>query len=51
VTESTETLARCAVLSQYGVSEDEVVEMVRSDLPGRGLAIYPDNDFEVSPMY
>lgn len=45
VAESTETLARCAALSHYGLSEDEV------DTGGsrlRTAVIYPDEDFEVS---
>ncbi len=45
VAESTETLARCAALSRYGLSEDEV------EVGGgraRSAAIYPDEDFEVS---
>lgn len=47
VAESTELLARCAALSRYGLSEDEVeAGGVRS----RGAAIYPDEDFDVSPV-
>lgn len=45
VTESTEALARCAALSCYGVSEDEVES---GGVRARGAAIYPDEDFEVS---
>ncbi len=46
VAESTETLARCAALSRYGVSEDEVEA---GEIRVRGTAIYPDEEFEVSP--
>lgn len=46
VAESTETLARCAALSRYGLSEDEVET---GGVRPRGAAIYPDEDFEVSP--
>ncbi|UEC01651.1 hypothetical protein [Burkholderia vietnamiensis] len=46
VGESTEPLARCAALSRYGVSEDEIEA---GEFRERGTAIYPDEDFEVSP--
>lgn len=46
VAESNEALARCAALSSYGVSEDEVEA---GEVRERGMAIYPDEDFEVSP--
>lgn len=49
VAESTETLARCAALSKYGLFEDEVEEMRGNDIPPRGAAIYPDEEFNVSP--
>lgn len=49
VAESTETLARCAALSKYGLSEDEAEEMVRSCTGLRGAAIYPNEEFDVSP--
>lgn len=47
VAESSETLARCAALSRYGLSDDEVeADGVRP----RGAAIYPDEAFDVSPI-
>lgn len=47
VSETDESLARCAALWRYGVSEEEVaVGGVRP----RGARIYPDEDFEVLPM-
>ncbi|MFT3815578.1 MAG: hypothetical protein QM740_19780 [Acidovorax sp.] len=46
VSETTETLARCAALSRYGVSEDE---LAMGEVRARGASIYPDEDFEVSP--
>lgn len=47
VRETSESLARCAALSRYGVSEEEVaVAGVRP----RGAAIYPDESFEVVRM-
>lgn len=49
VAESTETLARCAALSRYGLSEDEAEEMAQDPNGQRGLAIYPDEAFDVSP--
>lgn len=48
VAESTETLARCAALSRYGLSEDEE-ELERGHAGPRGAAIYPDEEFDVSP--
>ena len=39
-------LARCAALSLYGVTEDEVDA---GEVRERGAFIYPDEDFEVSP--
>lgn len=50
VAESTETLARCAALSRYGLSEDEAEEMEQSRTGSRGPAIYPDEAFDVSPV-
>lgn len=45
VDEDTEALARCAALSRFGLSEQEV----EADGAGvRRAAIYPDEDFEVS---
>jgi len=45
VAESSETLARCAALSRYGVTEDDIEA---GGLRPSGLVIYPDEDFEVS---
>ena len=49
VAETTETLARCAALSRYGLSEDEAEEMQQDPIDPRGPAIYPDEAFDVSP--
>ncbi|MDT0136421.1 hypothetical protein [Acidovorax sp. PRC11] len=49
VAESNETLARCAALSMYGLSEDEAEEMEQDRKGSRGPAIYPDEAFDVSP--
>lgn len=49
VAESTETLARCAALSRYGLSEDEAEEVERGHAGPRGAAIYSDEEFDVSP--
>ena len=46
VSEANETLARCAALSRYGLSEDEVET---GGIQARGAAIYPDEGFDVSP--
>ena len=46
VAEDSEALARCAALSLYGVTEDEVDA---GEVRERGAFIYPDEDFEVSP--
>lgn len=46
VAESSESLARCAALSRFGVSEDEICA---GEVRGRAMVIYPDEDFEVSP--
>lgn len=46
VTESSEPLARCAALSRFAVSEDE---LAAGEAPGSGRAIYPGEDFSVSP--
>lgn len=46
VGETTEALARCAALSRYGVS-DEDLEM--GGIRSRGEAIYPDEEFDVVP--
>lgn len=47
VSETTETLARCAALSRYGVGDDE---LAFGEVRPRGASIYPDEDFEVLPM-
>lgn len=47
VSETSEPLARCAALSRYGVTEDE---LAAGGVRLRGAAIYPDEDFEVSPL-
>lgn len=46
VSERSEALARCAALSRFGVSEDEVDA---GEAQPRGVAIYPDDNFEVQP--
>lgn len=46
VQERTETLARCAALSRFGVSGEEA-QAGRSGPAGE--AIYPDDEFEVTP--
>lgn len=46
VSESSEAMARCAALSRFGVDEDEIDA---GEAPSRCVAIYPDDDFEVSP--
>ncbi|MBT9595970.1 MAG: hypothetical protein IV094_08305 [Vitreoscilla sp.] len=45
VSERDEALARCAALSKYGVSDDEIAAG-ESRSPDR--AIYPDDEFDVS---
>ncbi len=47
VSETSEPLARCAALSRYGVTEDE---LTTGGVRPRGAAITPDEDFEVSPL-
>lgn len=46
VNESSEEMARCAALSRFGVGADEIDA---GEAPPRSVAIYPDDDFEVSP--
>lgn len=46
VTEQSETLARCAAVSRFGVSE---VEIASGEVRFPGSAIYADEDFDVSP--
>jgi len=46
VIESSEEIARCAALSRFGVGEDEIDT---SEAAPRHVAIYPDEDFDVSP--
>lgn len=45
VNESSEEMARCAALSRFGVGEDEIEA---GEAAPRHVAIYPDDDFEVS---
>ena len=47
VSETSEPLARCAALSRYAVTEDDIAA---GGVRPRGAAIYPDEDFEVSPL-
>jgi hypothetical protein len=49
VAESNETLARCAALSMYGLSEDEAEEIEQDETGSRGPSIHPDEEFGVSP--
>ena len=46
VDEPCESLARCAALSRFGVSEDEICA---GEVRARAMVIYPDEDFEASP--
>lgn len=46
VSERNETLARCAALSRFGVSEDETAA---KEVRLRNEAIYPGNDLDVAP--
>lgn len=46
VSESNETLARCAALHKFGVGDDE---LAMGEGGREGMAIRPDDDFEVSP--
>ncbi len=46
VSERNEALARCAALHKFGVSDDE---LAMREWSREGLAIRPDDDFEVSP--
>lgn len=46
VHERNEALARCAALSRFGVSEDELASGEARD---GAEAIFPDDDFEVLP--
>jgi hypothetical protein len=46
VNERSEALARCAALSRFGVGEDEITA---GDAPLPEEAIYPGDDFDVSP--
>jgi hypothetical protein len=47
ITEQSETLARCAALSRFGVSD---VEIASGEVWSPGSSIYPDEDFDVSPV-
>lgn len=44
VNERSEALARCAALSRFGLNEDEIDA---GEAQPRGVAIYPDDNFEV----
>ncbi len=46
VSERNESLARCAALSRFGLSEDE---MAKRPYPADANHIYPDEEFEVTP--
>lgn len=46
VHERNEELARCAALSRFGVSEDELLS---SEARDGGEVILPDDEFEVAP--
>lgn len=46
VNESSEEMARCAALSRFGVGADEIDA---GEAGPRRVAIYPDDNFEVSP--
>jgi len=46
VSESGEEMARCAAPSRFGVGEDEIEA---GEAAPRQVAIYPDEDFDVSP--
>ena len=46
VSESKETLACCAALHKFGVSDDD---LAMGEWGRDGMAIRPDDDFEVSP--
>jgi hypothetical protein len=46
VNESSEEVVRCAALSRFGAGADEIDA---GESPPRCVAIYLDNNFEVSP--
>ena len=46
VAESNQELARCAALHRFGVSDDEVAA---GEVRSGEAAIYPEDEFEVSP--
>ncbi len=46
VSESSEKMARCAALSRFGVGEGEIDV---GEAAPRSVAVYPDEDFDVSP--
>lgn len=46
VDESSEPLARCAALSRYGVTEEELAGTPHKP---DATTIYPDEDFDVTP--
>lgn len=45
VTESTEPLARCAALSRFGLTEDDIAQGTEPN----GSTIFPTEEFDVSP--
>ncbi|MDF3831427.1 hypothetical protein P3W85_00395 [Cupriavidus basilensis] len=45
VTETRESLAHCAALSRFGISEEDLAV---GQVLVRGAAIYPDEEFDVS---
>lgn len=48
VTETTESLARCAALSKYAICDDD--ESLRRDsIANSPRGILPDDDFDVTP--
>lgn len=46
VSERNEELARCAALSRFGISEDE---LAAGDVRADWNVVLPDEDFDVSP--
>ena len=46
VSECNETLARCAALHRFGVSDEE---LAAGEVDADGFVILPDDEFEVSP--
>lgn len=48
VSESNETLARCAALHRFGVSDEELAV---GEADADGFVILPGDEFEVSPAH